>query len=151
MEPSRLRGLPPPTTRNLDPAVERVAKVHIPGVRASGEGADIVAAWCASAVFGLSLTVPPASIPAAAAALIDWTLLELKDSAALPALLAQGEPVVRQFTRDADMLGEVVRHLVTTARLITAPDLVGSVVLPLLSGLDKDAHSAALQHFFTMP
>ncbi len=44
-----------------------------------------------------------------------------------------------------------MQRLVTTVRQVTPPEMVGSIVLPLLSGLEKEAHAKAIKHFFTMP
>jgi hypothetical protein len=59
--------------------------------------------------------------------------------------------VVRRFAPDTDLLEEVVQRLVMTVRHITPPEMVGTIVLPLLAGLEKEAHVKALRLFFTMP
>jgi hypothetical protein len=111
----------------------------------------ILAHWCASATFGLCLITAPPTVPAVAAALVVWTLLEVQDSAALPPLLASSEYIVRQFLPGADLLEAVVQRLATTVRQVTPPEMVGTVVLALLSGLESEAHAKALKYFFTMP
>jgi hypothetical protein len=110
-----------------------------------------VAGWCAAAMGGLCLVTAAPTVPAVAAALVVWTLLELQDAAALPLLLSGTEHVVRQFVHNADLTEEVVQRLVTTVRQVTPPEMVGTVVLPLLSGLEKEAHAKAIRQFFTMP
>ncbi|MEY9855074.1 nucleoside phosphorylase/tetratricopeptide (TPR) repeat protein/DNA-binding transcriptional ArsR family regulator [Catenulispora sp. GAS73] len=114
-------------------------------------GRQEVAGWCTAAITGLSLVTAPPIVPAAASGLIVWTLLELRDAAALPLLLEGAERVVKQFVPDVDLLEKVVQRLVTTMRQITPPDMVGAVVLPLLSGLGNDARAKAVECFFTMP
>ena len=102
-------------------------------------------------MFGLSLITPPQTVPAAAGALVVWTMLELQDTGALPVLLTNAEHIVGQFVRGADLLKEVVQRLVTTIRQVTPPELVASVVLPMLAGLDAEAHTQAVGYFLTMP
>jgi hypothetical protein len=91
------------------------------------------------------------AVPAVSAALVVWTLLELQDATVLPPLLASAESIVRQFVLSADMLEVVVQRLIMTVRQVTPPEMVGSIVLPLLSGPEKEAHAKAITHFFTMP
>ena len=112
---------------------------------------ETAAGWCAAATFGLCLVTAPPTVPAVAAALVVWTLLELQDPAALPLLLAGAEYVVDQFVRDADLLESVVQRLAMTVRQVTKPEMVGTVVLPLLAGLEGEAHANAIKAFFTMP
>jgi len=107
--------------------------------------------WCAAAMNGLSLIAAPSTVPAISAALVVWTLLEAQDATILPSLLATAERVVRQYTPSADMLEAVVQRLVMTIRQVTPPEMVGSIVLPMLSGLEKETHARAIKHFFTMP
>ncbi len=109
------------------------------------------AGWCIAALGGLCLVTEPATVPAAASALVAATLLELRDGAALPLLLDKSEQVVRCFAPDTDLLEEVVQRLAMTVWRITPPEMVGSVVLPLLAGLENEAHVKALRLFFTMP
>jgi hypothetical protein len=110
-----------------------------------------VAGWCTAAMHGLSLTTVTSTVPAVSAALVVWTLLQLQDAAVLPPLLASAERIVRQFTPSADTLEAIVQRLVMTVRQVAPPEMVGSIVLPLLSGLEKEAHAKAITHFFTMP
>jgi hypothetical protein len=110
-----------------------------------------VASWCGAAIHGLSLVTTPSTVPAVSAALVVWTLLEVQDPAILPPLLATAEHRVRQFAPNVDTLEVVVQRLVMTARQVTLPEMVGSIVLPLLSGLEKKTHAKAIKHFFTMP
>lgn len=110
-----------------------------------------VASWCTAAMRGLCLITAASAVPAIAAALVVWTLLELQDAAALPLLLTRAEYVVGQFVHGADLIDEVVQRLVITVRQVTPPEMVGNVVLPLLSGLEKEAHAKAIQRFFTTP
>lgn len=112
---------------------------------------DEAAGWCTSAVFGLSLITPPQTLPVAAAAIVVWTMLEMRDPAALPVLLTNAERVVGQFVRGADLLKQVVQQLAITIRQVTPPELVAPIVLRLLAGLDSEAHTQALSYFFTMP
>jgi len=84
-------------------------------------------------------------------ALVVWTLLELQDATVLSPLLASADRIVRHFAPSADTLEAVVQRLVMTVRQVTPPEMVGSIVLPLLSGLEKEAHAKAITHFFTMP
>ena len=109
------------------------------------------AGWCIAALGGLCLVTAPSTVPAAASALVAATLLELRDGAVLPLLLDKSEQVVRRFAPDTDLLEEVVQRLMMTVRRITPPEMVGSVVLPLLAGLENEAHVKALRLFFTMP
>ena len=110
-----------------------------------------VAVWCTAAMNGLSLTTAPSTVPAVSAALVVWTLLELQDATVLSPLLASADRIVRHFAPSADTLEAVVQRLVMTVRQVTPPEMVGSIVLPLLSGLEKEAHAKAITHFFTMP
>lgn len=110
-----------------------------------------VAGWCAAAMHGLSLITAAPTVPAVSAALVVWTLLELQDAAVLPSLLASAQRIVLRFAPSVDMLEAVVQRLVMTVRQVTPPEMVGSIVLPLLSGLEKEAHAKAIKHFFTMP
>ena len=107
--------------------------------------------WCIAALGGLCLVTAPATVPAAASALVASTLLELRDGAALPLLLDRANRVVRRFAPDTDLLEKVVQRLVMTVRRITPPEMVGNIVLPLLAGLENEAHVKALRLFFTMP
>jgi len=110
-----------------------------------------IAGWCTAAARGLSLVTAASTVPAVSASLVVWTLLAVQDAAVLPPLLAGAERVVRPLAPDADTLEAVVQRLVTTVRQVTPPEMVGSIVLPLLSGLEKEAHAKAIRHFFTMP
>jgi nucleoside phosphorylase len=112
---------------------------------------QLVATWCATAIYGLCLVSPPPAVPTVSATLVAWTLLELQQADALPLLLASAEQKVRQFVGDVDMLKEVVQHLVMTARQAVPSEKVGTIVLPLLSGLEKEPHAKAIEYFFTMP
>ena len=107
--------------------------------------------WCTAALGGLCLVTAPATVPAAASALVASTMLELRDGAALPLLLDRANRVVRRFAPDTDLLEKVVQRLVMTVRRITPPEMVGNIVLPLLAGLENEAHVKALRLFFTMP
>ncbi|MDJ0345042.1 hypothetical protein QMK19_14295 [Streptomyces sp. H10-C2] len=109
------------------------------------------ASWCAAALRGLCLVATPQTVPSVAGMIVAWTLFELTDGSALPVLLDEAEQAVRSFAPDADLLQEVVQRLVTTVRHITPPEMVGSIVLRLLAGLDGEAHVKALKIFFTMP
>lgn len=80
-----------------------------------------------------------------------WTLLAAQDPAALPPLLHGAQSAIRQFARGADLLEAVVHRLTTTVRQVTPPEMVGLVVLPLLSRLEGETHAKAITHFFTMP
>ena len=111
---------------------------------------DQVAGWCAAAAFGLCLTTPPQRVPIVAGALVAWTMLELRDPEALPVLLTNAENVVKQFTRGAELLKEVVRCLVATITQVD-PELVAKAVLPLFAGLDPETRTRAVEYFFTMP
>jgi nucleoside phosphorylase/tetratricopeptide (TPR) repeat protein len=110
-----------------------------------------LAGWCAAALYGLCLVTAAPTVSAVAAALVVWTLLEVRDPAALPPLLVGTERVVGQFVRGADLIEGVVQRLAMTVRQVTSPEMVGPVVLRLLSGLDGETHAAAIKHFFTMP
>jgi hypothetical protein len=44
-----------------------------------------------------------------------------------------------------------VHRLAITVRQVTPPEMVGSIVLPLLSRLEGETHAKAITHFFTMP
>ncbi len=110
-----------------------------------------LAGWCAAAMYGLCLVTATPIVPAVATALVVWTLLEVRDPAALPPLLASVQSVVGQFVRGADLIESVVQRLAITVRQVTPPEMVGSVVLRLLSGLDGETHAEAIKHFFTMP
>lgn len=110
-----------------------------------------VAGWCAAAMDGLSLITAAPTVPAVSAALVVWTLLKLQDATVFPLLLASAERTARRFAPSVDMLETAVQRLVTTIRQVTPPELVGSIVLPLLSGLEKEAHTKAIKYFFTMP
>ena len=112
---------------------------------------DEVAGWCMSALAGLCFITPPQTIPVAARALIAWTILEVRDPDALPILLANAERLVGQFAYGVNLLKEVVQQLVTTVRQAMTPELGAAAVLPLLAGLDREAHTRALEYFFTMP
>ena len=112
---------------------------------------EALASWCNSATFGLCLTTAPPLVPAVAAALVVWTLLAVQDPAALPPLLYGAQSAVRQFARGADLLEAVVHRLAITVRQVTPPEMVGSIVLPLLSRLEGETHAKAITHFFTMP
>lgn len=112
---------------------------------------DDLAGWCASAAFGMCLTTAAPLMPAVTASLVVWTLLALQDPAALPPLLHGTQSVVRQFVRNANLLEAVVQRLAITVRQVTPADMVGAVVLPLLSRLEGEAHARAITHFFTMP
>jgi len=116
-----------------------------------GKKPQDAADWCAAALSGLCLVTAPPTVPAAAAALVVSTLLELRDGAALPLLLGKAENVVRRFAPDTDLLEAVVQRLVMTVRRITPREMVGLIVLPLLAGLENEAHVKALSLFFTMP
>jgi hypothetical protein len=107
--------------------------------------------WCIAALSGLCLVTAPPTVPAAASALVASTLLGLRDGAALPLLLNRAEDVVRRFAPDTDLLEEVIQRLVMTVRRITPPEMVGNIVLPLLAGLENEAHIKALKVFFAMP
>ena len=107
--------------------------------------------WCIAALGGLCLVTAPPTVPAAAGALVAWTLFELRDGTALPLLLDGAQHVVRRVAPDTDLLKEVVQQLVKTARRITSPEKVGTIVLPLLAALEEEAHVKALKLFFTMP
>jgi hypothetical protein len=107
------------------------------------------AVWCAAAMEGLSLTAPPSAVPAISAALVTWTLLTVRDPAALPPLLAYAEGLAARWAPGADMLQAVVQRLADTVRQATPPEIVGRIVLPLLSELDEDRHAKAVQFFFT--
>jgi hypothetical protein len=117
----------------------------------SGKKPQDAADWCIAALSGLCLVTAPPTVPATASALVASTLLELRDGAALPLLLDRAEHMVRRFAPDTDLLAEVVQRLVMTVRRITPPDMVGHIVLPLLAGLENEAHVRALRLFFTMP
>ena len=110
-----------------------------------------VADWCIAALGGLCLVTTPPTVPAATSALVASTLLELRDGAALPLLLDRAEHLVRRFVPNTDLLEEVVQRLVMTVRRITPPEMVGTIILPLLAGLENEAHVKALRLFFTMP
>jgi hypothetical protein len=80
-------------------------------------------------------------------------LLEQRDVAALPLLLDRAEHLVRSFAPDTDLLEEVVQRLVMTVRRITPPEMVGTIVLPLLAGAwdviraaTLDALTAVIRH-----
>jgi nucleoside phosphorylase/DNA-binding transcriptional ArsR family regulator len=109
------------------------------------------AGWCITALRGLCLVATPQTVPAVAGMIMAWTLFELGDGSALPLLLDEAQREIRRFAPDADLLQEVVRRLVTTVRHITPPEMVGSIVLRLLAGLEGEAHVKALKIFFTMP
>lgn len=110
-----------------------------------------LAGWCTSAVFGLCLSTAAPMVPAVAAALVVWTLLAVQDPDALPPLLAGAQSAVRQFARGTDLLEAVVQRLAITIRQAAPPEMVGSVVLPLLSRLEGEIHQRAITYFFTMP
>jgi len=112
---------------------------------------DDLAGWCTSAVFGLCLTTAAPIVPAVAAALVVWTLLAVQNPAALPPLLAGADSAVQQFARGANLLEAVVQRLAATVRQAAPPEMVGSIVLPLLSSLEGEVHEKAITHFFTMP
>jgi len=110
-----------------------------------------VADWYLAALAGLCLVAAPSAVPAAASALAASTLLELQDGAALPLLLDRANRLVSRFVPNTNLLEEIVQRIVTAVRHLTPPEMVGSIVLPLLSGLEKEAHVKALRAFFTMP
>ena len=112
---------------------------------------DEIGGWCGSALSGLCLVTSPQTLPTAAAALVAWTTLELRDAAVLPPLLAAAEQVVLLFAPGTDLLRGVVHHLVATMRQGAPLDVTARVVLPLLAGLEGEAHTRALSYFFTMP
>jgi hypothetical protein len=107
-----------------------------------------VAVWCAAAMEGLSPTASPSAIPGVSAALVAWTLLTVRAPAALPPLLAYAEGLAARCSLRADMLQEVVQRLVDTVRQVAPPEMIGRIVLPLLSGLDEDRYAKAVQFFF---
>jgi hypothetical protein len=107
-----------------------------------------VAVWCAAAMEGLSLTAPTSAIPDISAALIAWTLLTVRAPAALPPLLAYAEGLAARCSVRADMLQAVVQRLVDTVGQAVPPEMIGRIVLPLLSGLDEDRHAKAVRFFF---
>jgi nucleoside phosphorylase len=109
-----------------------------------------LAGWCAAAAYGMCLVAAAPTVPAVAAALVVWTLLEGRDPAALPPLVASADDVVGQFVRGADLIEGVVQRLAMTVTQVTPPEMVGPVVLRLLSGLEGEAHANAIKHFFTM-
>jgi hypothetical protein len=110
-----------------------------------------VTGWCAAAVHGLGLTTPAPGVPAVSAALMAWTLIKTQNAAILPPLLTSADRIVAQFAPGADMLKAVVHQLTGIARRLSPPEMIGRIVLPLLSGLEKEAHAKAIAHFFTMP
>jgi hypothetical protein len=115
------------------------------------QDAELVAGWCATALFGLCLISPAPMVPIAAGTLLAWTTLELDRPDILPALLAEAELVVRQFLPDVDLVKEVVQRLVITVRQVTPPDLVPHVILSVLAGLDGEVHTQAVAHFLATP
>ena len=116
-----------------------------------GRKPQVVADWCITALGGLCSVAAPSAVAAAASALVASTLLELQDGAALPLLLDRANRLVSRFAPDTDLLEEIVKRLVAAVRHLTPPDMVGSIVLPLLAELEKEAHVKALRVFFTMP
>jgi len=115
------------------------------------KGPEVVASWCSAAIYGLCLIADPSAAPALAAGLVVCTLLELRDPAILPSLLANARYVVARFVREADLIKEIVQRLVKTVRQVAKlPEMVASTVLPLLSGLEKEDHAEAIHCFFTM-
>jgi tetratricopeptide (TPR) repeat protein len=109
---------------------------------------DEVAVWCAAAMEGLSLTAAPSAIPDISAALVTWTLLTLRTPAVLPPLLAYAEGLAARWSLSVDMLQAVVQRLVETAGQVAPPEMIGRIVLPLLSGLDEERYAKAVQFFF---
>jgi nucleoside phosphorylase len=112
---------------------------------------DDLAGWCASAAFGMCLATAAPLMPAVTASLVVWTLLAAQDPAALPPLLNGTQSIIRQFARNADLLEAVVQRLAITVRQVTPADMVGAIVLPLLSRLEGETHAQAIKYFFTMP
>lgn len=111
----------------------------------------IIANWCSVSIYGLCLIADPSAAPALAAGLVVWTLLELRDPAILPSLLANARYIVAQFVRGVDLIREIVQRLVKTVRQVAAlPEAVASTVLSLLSGLEREDHAEAIHCFFTM-
>ncbi|MFF7476954.1 hypothetical protein [Streptomyces sp. NPDC008092] len=116
-----------------------------------GHTPERTAAWCVAALRGLRQVTAPATLPALTGALIAWTLFQVRDGATLPPLLEGAQQVVKLVAPQADLLAEVVRHLVMTVRHVTEPEKVGVIVVPLLSGLENEERVRALKLFFTMP
>jgi nucleoside phosphorylase len=112
---------------------------------------QIVAEWCVAALGGLCMVTTPSAVPTVASALVASTLLELQNGAPLPLLLDYADRLVSRFAPDTDLLKEIVQRLVLAVRHLTPPEMVGTIVLPLLADLKGEAHVKALRIFFTMP
>ncbi|MGW4561010.1 phosphorylase family protein [Streptomyces sp. NPDC004561] len=116
-----------------------------------GKDPELAAEWCLAALSGLRQVTAAETLPTLAGALIAWTLFETHGGTALPRLLENAQRMVRHSVPQADLLEEVVRQLVMTGRRIAPAELVGSIVVPLLSGLENEERVRALKLFFTMP
>jgi nucleoside phosphorylase len=110
-----------------------------------------IAVWCGTAVFGLCQAVATAMVPVAASTLASWTVLELRKSDLLPAVLESCQRIVVQFAPDVDLLREVVLRIVTTLRQVGPAEHLAGTVIPLFQGLSAEQHNKAIEIFLTSP